>query len=237
MNIFDSWIVKTPIAHRGLHNNEIPEMSREAFQNAIDNNYAIEIDVRPLKDGTIVCFHDEALGRMTGHDGFISNCTLSDIAELKLLKSNEHILTLKETLDFIDGRVPVLVDIKNMGKISFEKNIWKDLKNYKGEYAVQSFNPLTLEWFKLNAPQVKRGQLASFLKGESLPFWQKFALKRMMLNKRYSEPNFINYALDDLPNRYVNKCKKQGLPILCYCVKNEEDKEKAKKYCDNYVFE
>jgi len=27
MNIYNSWIVKTPIAHRGLHNESVPENS------------------------------------------------------------------------------------------------------------------------------------------------------------------------------------------------------------------
>lgn len=238
MNIFDSWIVKTPVAHRGLHDKNTPELSLDSFKKAIDAGFAIEIDVRSLKDGTIVCFHDETLGRMTGHDGFISNCNFSDISELKLLKTNEHIPTLKEALKFIDGKVPVLIDIKNMKKIDFEKNIWKELKGYKGEYAVQSFNPKSLEWFKLNAPQVKRGQIASFMKNdENLSFWERFSLKRMMYNKKVSEPNFINYALCDLPNRFVRKYKKQGLPLVCYTVRNEEDLAKAKKVADNFVFE
>lgn len=238
MNIFDSWIVKTPIAHRGLHDKNTPELSLAAFEKAINAGFAIEIDVRSLKDGTIVCFHDETLGRMTGHDGFIVNCNFSDIAELKLLKSDEHIPTLKEALKFINGRVPVLIDIKNMQKIDFEKNIWKELKGYKGEYAVQSFNPYTLEWFKLNAPQVKRGQISSYFKGDNtLPFLQRLALRRMSFNKKVSEPNFINYALENLPNRYVNKCKKQGLPVVCYCVKDEESLQRAKKYADNFVFD
>ena len=238
MNIFDSWIVKTPIAHRGLHDENTPELSLDAFQKAIDAGYAIEIDVRPLKDGTIVCFHDETLGRMTSHDGFISNCNFSDIADLKLLKTNEHIPTLKEALKFIDGRTPVLIDIKNMDKtVEFEKNVWKELKTYKGEYAIQSFSPKTLEWFKLNAPQVKRGQISSFMKGINLPLLERSALKRMRYNKKVSEPNFINYALEDLPNRFVNKYKKQGLPLLCYCIKSEEDLERAKKLADNFIFD
>lgn len=237
MNIFDSWIAKTPIAHRGLHDKNTPELSLESFKKAIDAGYAIEIDVRSLADGTIVCFHDETLGRMTGHDGFIANCNFADIADLKLLKTNEHIPTLKEALKFIDGKAPVLIDIKNMCKIDFEKNIWKELKNYKGEYAVQSFNPKSLEWFKLNAPQVKRGQIASFLKTENIPYWERYALKRMMYNKKVSEPNFINYALSDMPNRFVKKYKKQGLPILTFCVKTEEDLAKARKVADNFVFE
>jgi len=236
MNIFDSWLCNKYIAHRGLHNDSIPENSIPAFVNAIENDYAIEIDVRPLADGSVVVFHDETLGRMTGADGFISNYNYDDIKDLKLLKSKEHIPTLEEVLKVVDGRTPLLIEIKNMGKVDFEKNVWKILSKYKGEYAIQSFNPYSLEWFKINAPHVKRGQLSSFFKGElSIGFAKRFALKRMLLNKKVSEPNFIGYQAENLPNRYVKKYK--DLPILAWCVRSEEAFNKVRKHCDNIIFE
>ena len=138
-------------------------------------------------------------------------------------------------MSLINGKVPILIEIKNINGVSFEKELWELLKNYKGEYAIQSFNPLILEWFKLNAPQVKRGQLASFFKGEKgLSFVKKFVLKRLKLAKR-SEPNFISYKLEDLPNKYVKKFK--DIPVLCWTVKSEEDVQRAKKVADNYIFQ
>ena len=236
MNIFDSWLCTKYIAHRGLHDENIPENSIAAFKNAIEKGYAVEIDVRPLADGTVVVFHDEALGRMTGADGFISNYTYDDIKDLKLLKTSEHIPTLEETLKAIDGKTPILIEIKNMGKVGFEKNVWKVLSNYKGEYAVQSFNPYSLEWFKINAPHVKRGQLSCFFKGnDSIGFAKKFALKRMLLNKKISEPNFIAYQVENLPNRYVKKYS--DLPLLAWCVRSEEMFMRASKVADNIIFE
>ena len=71
MDIFNSWLVETPIAHRGLHNKECPENSLPAFQNAIDAGYPIEIDVQIIADGTVVVFHDESLSRLTDNDGYI----------------------------------------------------------------------------------------------------------------------------------------------------------------------
>ena len=56
-DIFDSWITKTPIAHRGLHNKDIPENSLSAFKNAIEHGYAIEIDLQITKDNKIIVFH------------------------------------------------------------------------------------------------------------------------------------------------------------------------------------
>ena len=39
MEIFKSWLVERFIAHRGLHDQNNPENSLGAFQNAIDNAY------------------------------------------------------------------------------------------------------------------------------------------------------------------------------------------------------
>ena len=88
MNIYDTWICTKYIAHRGLHDEASPENSLGAYKKAVEKDYAIELDVRVLADGTIVCFHDEKLGRLTGRDGFITNYTYDDIKDLTLLKSD-----------------------------------------------------------------------------------------------------------------------------------------------------
>ena len=234
MNIFDSWLVKTPIAHRGLHNEDIPENSLPAFENAIKHKFAIELDVRSTQDGAIVVFHDDNLGRMTGTSGYISKMNLDDIKKLRLLKTAEQIPTLKEVLELVAGRTPLLIEIKNMNKVGLEKEVYKVLAGYSGEYAIQSFNPYSLEWFKEHAPQIKRGQLSGFLRGADVGFFKRIAIKKLWVNK-VSEPNFISYDIDNLPNRYVKKCK--NLPLLAWCVRTEGQKEKALKFADNIIFE
>lgn len=236
MNIFESWLVTMPIAHRGLHDESCPENSLASFDKAIKNRYAIELDVRALADGTIVVFHDETLGRMTGQDGYLANLKYDDIRDLTLGKSKEHIPTFAQTLAHVNGKTPLLIEIKNMGKVGeFEKNLYKLLSEYKGEFAVQSFNPYSLEWFKNNAPHVRRGQLSSFMKNSGLSFFKRFALKRMKLNKKVSEPNFIAYCTTDLPNRFVRQYK--DLPLLAWCVRTDEEYDRVKKHCDNIIFE
>jgi len=141
MEILDSYILTNKIIYRGLHDNITPENSIGAIKKTIEKGYALELDLRMLTDGTIVVFHDERLGRMTKTDGFLSNCTYDDIKGLTLLKSKEHIPTLEEVLKVIDSKVPVIFDIRNIDMIGIEKNIWKILKHYKGEYArTTSFN-------------------------------------------------------------------------------------------------
>lgn len=237
MNIFETWLVTTPIAHRGLFTDKIPENSLSAFKNAVKNKLPIELDVVGLADGTPVIFRDERLARMTGKDGFISSCTYADIEKLTLKGSKEKIPTFKEALDVIDGKVPVLIEIKNYGKVGVvEKAVWKELQGYKGEYAIESFNPYSLEWFKNNAPRVKRGQVASFFKDKEITGVKRFAMKRMLLNKKVSEPNFIVYAAEDMPNKYTKKYYGK-IPVLVYTIKNEEEEKRLSTFCDNIIFD
>ena len=62
MDLFNSWLVETPIAHRGLHDKDHPENSISAFARAIDEGYPIELDVQLIADGTVVVFHDHTVG-------------------------------------------------------------------------------------------------------------------------------------------------------------------------------
>ncbi len=237
MNIYETWIAKSPIAHRGLHNEKCPENSIASFKNAVKNKVPIEMDVVCLTDDVPVIFHDEKLARMTGKDGFISNCSYDDISKLTLLGSKEKIPTLAEALDAIDGKVPVLIEIKNWGKVGIvEKSIWKVLQNYNGEYAICSFNPYTVEWFKNNAPKVKRGQLSCFFKDREVTGARKFSLKRMLFNKKISEPNFIVYAASDMPNKYLKKYYGK-VPIVACSITSEEQEAELKGFCDNFAFD
>ena len=49
------------------------ENSLLSYRNAIEKGYPIELDVRIIDDGTVIVFHDDTLGRMTGTDGYASN--------------------------------------------------------------------------------------------------------------------------------------------------------------------
>ena len=236
MEIFNSWLVKDYIAHRGLHNTQLPENSLGAFANAINQGYAIELDVQQIADGTVIVFHDYSLARMTGKDGYTKNLIKAELDSYILSNSQYCIPTLSEVLELVDGQVPLLIEIKNEGKVgALEKATYELLKNYNGDFAIQSFNPYSLEWFKNNAPHIWRGQLSSFFKGENLSFTKRFALKRMLLNKKVSCPDFISYNVENLPNIYVNHYKK--LPLLAWVVRSQTEYLKTVKYCDNIIFE
>lgn len=236
MDIFKSWIVERCIAHRGLHNNEFPENSIGAFENAINNGYPIELDVHMISDGTIVVFHDDSLSRITGKDGYVKNLKKEDLNSYNLFGTKYTIPTFEEVLHLVNGNVPIMIEIKNTGKVGeLESKLLKILRSYDGEYAIQSFNPFVLEWFKKNAPDIIRGQLAGYFKDEKMSFIRKFALKRMLLNKKIACPHFISYDARNIPNRFVKKWKR--LPLLVWCVRSQEEYLRVVKYCDNVIFE
>lgn len=236
MDLFKTWLVETPIAHRGLHDKKAPENSLAAFQNAIDKGYNIELDVQILSDGTVVVFHDEALSRMTGNDGYLKFLTKEDLKMLTLKDSKETIPTLEEVLDFVAGRTPIIIEVKNKSKVGeLEQKVIDILKDYKGEYAIASFNPFVLTYFKEHAPKILRGQLSGSLKGEKLGFIKKLALKSMWLTKKSNLANFIMYEAKALPSVHLHKFRK--LPLLAWTVKSQQEYLRVVKYSDNVIFE
>ncbi len=236
-DIFESWIVTRFIAHRGLHDKEAPENSLLSFKKAIERDYPIELDIQPIEDGTPVVYHDSTLMRLTGKDGYVKH--IKDEKELKtyrLLDTTQTIPTLKETLDFVNGQVPLLIEIKNGNlSTSFEKRVYEILKDYKGEFAIMSFNPFSLRWFLQNAPEIKRGQLSSSLKNEKIGLLKRLFLRRIALSKKTANPDFIAYKWDEVPNRHLKKVK--DLPLIVWPVQSQADYMKVVKYCDNIIFE
>lgn len=113
------FLTKNLIAHRGLHdvNGGIVENSIESFKLAIDKKYIIELDVHISKDGEIVVFHDDNLNRVTGVNKKISEVTYDEIKKLKLKNTDSYIPTLQEILMLVDGKVPLLIEIKNNGTV------------------------------------------------------------------------------------------------------------------------
>lgn len=235
MNVRDSKLFQCPIAHRGLHNELYPENSVGAFEHAIEGGFPIEIDVRIISDGTVAVFHDYKLSRMCGVDGYISTLDKTSLKNTRLLGTDYSIPTLSETFECIGGKVPLLIEIKNEDSVGgLERALAYAIKNYKGEVAVQSFNPYSLGYFASVLPETMRGQLSTFFDKRALKsFVKRFALKRLLLND-VSKPHFISYGAEFLPNRFVTKT---ALPVLAWTIRSEEQAKKARTSCDNIIFE
>jgi glycerophosphoryl diester phosphodiesterase len=225
-----SWLIEMKIAHRGYHSPEIaPENSIRAFRNAIGEGFDIELDVHILKDNNIVVFHDDNLERMTGYKKNIEECTYDEIKSLKLFNTEEKISLFSEVLSIVSGQVPLMIELKNRGKVGrLEQKLYDLLKIYPGGFAVQSFNPYSMGWFRKNAPDIIRGQLSGSYKNEHIEFYKKVLLENLIL-KIISKPHFVNYEIGYLSNLVVEIQKHKKLLVLGWTAKNKVDYEKAMK--------
>lgn len=226
------------IVHRGMYNinKGIPENSLRAFEMAIKNNYIIELDLHLLKDNSVVVFHDDNLERMTGINKNIKECTYDEIKDLKLNSTEYHIPLLKTVLELVDGKVPLVIEFKYDVKPGLlEKEAMKFLQKYNGDYVVKSFSPLSVNWFRKNYPKIIRGQLVSSYEKLELNGFLKLLLRNMFFNF-ITRPDFISCNIQALPNKKVAKCR-ETKPVLGWVIRNKDDMNKAKKYCDNFICE
>ncbi len=183
-------------AHRGLHNEEIPENSLAAFRHAVKHGYGVELDLQLSADGKVMVFHDYTLDRMTAHSGKLSDYTAAELQRMYLKNrlgemTKETIPTLRQVLESVSGAVPLLIELKgenlNTALCPAADAI---LQKYKGAYCVESFNPVLLRWYKKHRRSILRGQLYTdvFHDNKRLPHY--FLLSLMVLNVM-SRPHFI----------------------------------------------
>lgn len=233
-----SFLTKNLIAHRGLHDikNGIPENSLISFQKAIEKNYLIELDLHVLKDNSVVVFHDDNLNRMTGINKNLKDCTYDEIKNLSLQNTNSHIPLFSDVLSLVNGSVPIIIELKYDVRCGIlEKEVINILQNYSGLFAIKSFSPISVHWFKKNFPEIPRGFLSSTLGKENICILKKIALKSKFL-LWFLKPDFLSYSIDSLPNNQVANFRKNHI-VLGWTIRSKSDLEKAKKYCDNFICE
>ena len=185
--------LNTDYAHRGLWNEQYPENSLAAFARAASVGYGIELDVQLSKDKRIMVFHDATLKRMCGVDGKLSDYTCEELQKMKLLGSEYTIPTFVDVLRTVNGRVPLLVELKGeTTNTELCKRIAPVLDKYRGQFCVESFNPFLLAWFKKYRPRYARGQLVTKMthKTENRNAFVNFVLSNMLTNV-LSRPDFI----------------------------------------------
>lgn len=233
-----TWLTSTPIAHRGLHDSEAPENSLAAFEKACSRGYPIELDVHLTSDGRVVVFHDDTLERMTGDPRHLDECAYSDIKDLTLGNTGFTIPLLEDVFDLVSGQVPILVEIKSSGTVSgLESSVADMLSGYIGNYAVQSFNPITINWFKNNYPDIVRGQLSGFFEDADVSGLTAAILKRLWLNFK-TDPHFVAYNHENLPNKWASKYKrKTNNPLIAWTVRSQEELSRVRHIADNFIFE
>jgi len=238
-----NWLFERPIAHRGLHNDVYPENSMGAYQNAIEHNYNIEIDVHVTKDNVLVVHHDDSLKRICGVDKLIKECTYDEIKDLKLLNTEYKIPTFKEFIDMVDGKVGILCEIKGTWPFDFSivKETIKECVGYKGKIALQSFNFGAVA-YALKHCDLPVGELCTWAAPDfhTYRWWPCNFMGKLWVNY-FTRPHFIAYDINATDpnykeNKYIVKWGKK-LPTLFWIVNSEEKVKRAQKYVNNMIFE
>ena len=234
----NDWLLKRPIAHRGLHDDVVPENSMTAYEAAIAEDIPIEIDVQLTKDRVPVLFHDDHLLRLTGFKKRVTRTSFDVLRKLKLAGTDQIIPTLEEFLEFVAGRVPILVEIKrNKGSRGIERIVMDILGKYNGAFAIQSFHPIAIRRVRKIEPEMYCGLLSSKMADMKLMFLKKAAVKNARLFFM-AKPDFVSFEINSFPNDRVKRFREElKLPILGWTVTTKDEVERAKEFCDGIIFE
>lgn len=228
-------------AHRGLHDlsHGIPENSMAAFQNALDHGYGIELDVQLTKDGQVVVAHDFDLKRICGLDKQIDEFTYEELCRFSILGTKEQIPLFQDVLNLVDGKVPLLVEIKykNIGSKICRKAC-EILDHYSGPYCIESFHPLALMWLRKYRPYVCRGQLGMNFHKDDGKIHPVYYFPRHLLTNFLTKPDFIAYDHHARSALSLTLCRVLfGIPCFAWTVKSQKELYACEHVFDYFIFE
>jgi len=230
------WLFERPIAHRGLHDGGThPENSLAAFEAAAQAGYAIELDVRLSHDGRVMVFHDALLDRLTPERGNMAERDEAELTTIALMGTSETIPLFVDVLEKVDGRVPLLIEIKNENPFAglLEQAVCDWLADYDGDAAVQSFNPASIHAVDEVAPELARGFLFS-PHSHALPW--PVALDALSHLQRAPRIDFGGCDVRGLPYDPVPALH-GSLPLLGWTVVSTEAEREARQWVGNVIFE
>lgn len=203
----------TVMAHRGL-SADAPENTLYAFSDAISVGADfIELDVQQTRDGVLVVMHDSNLKRTTGVNKDIWDVDYADIQNLDAgswfdpAYANARIPTLEETLQFVDKRAKLNIEIKptKHGSDTLEQDVAELITRYQYTDAcyVTSFSYGSLKKIKEANPEIRTGYLMSVAYGQfySLKYADAFSLNKVFVT-----------------SQVVNAAHQQGKQIFAWTV-------------------
>lgn len=198
-------------AHRGLHDDTYPENSMGAFQQAAEAGYGMELDVHLLADGQLAVIHDSSLKRTAGVDKKIEEMSVSELINYRLQGTEETIPLFSDVLKLVNGRVPLIVEIKTDGNnaAAVTEATCRMLQGYQGLYCVESFDPRAVAYVRKHYPDFIRGQLAhnSLREKSSVSIFLRFLLTYQLMNC-IVVPDFIAYRYTDRKTLSNYLCRK-----------------------------
>ncbi len=228
-------------AHRGLHTPDrtIPENSLPAFAAACEAGYGIELDVQLSADEQVVVFHDDDLERACGDPRNVADLSAAELHALRLFGTVERIPLLAEVLSLVNGRVPLIVELKDVPRNDAlcEETV-RLLDTYGGPFCIESFHPGVVRWFRRNRPTVARGQLSAgpdTFDRQRPPV--RFLLSRLLTNV-VTRPHFVAYRHKDGVGRLLLRLVRLlGGALVGWTVTDRDNRERCLAFFDVLIFE
>jgi len=232
-----AWLTSRPVAHRGLHDDADgrPENSLPAFANAMAHDVPFEFDVQLTSDGQPVVLHDADVAAITGAATGVHELDARAVSALRL-PGELPVPTLEQVLELVDGRVPMVVDVRRWGlrhSPGLEAAVADRLRGYRGEAVVQSFDPFALRRLRRLLPGLGVGQAAGSLR--SAPPVVR-AIGRTMVTNAFTRPDFLTYELTELPDPFVSFWRNGNRPVIAYTAYSVAEEATARRLADGFFF-
>ncbi|MBQ0125598.1 MAG: glycerophosphodiester phosphodiesterase [Clostridiales bacterium] len=226
-------------AHRGLFGGKVPENSMEAFRNAVEAGYGIEFDVHVTTDGICVVHHDNSLMRICGVNKKIEECEYGDIRDVTL-PNGEKLPKFSDVLDLIDGRVPLIIELKcDKSDVHVANAAAEILEGYSGEYCIESFDPFVVARFK----KFERGVLCGQLAGRTYEKTDKFSRKIVkflaenMIFNFISRPDFAAYQFEHRNNLSFVLCRAFGAKTAFWTITDSSELDECRRLSSVAIFQ
>jgi glycerophosphoryl diester phosphodiesterase len=232
-------------AHRGLHNPlfSVVENSATAIRMAVDAGVGIEIDVQMSSDRIPMVFHDETLFRLTGEDGRLSFMKAKELEKVSYSVGTDHIIPLEDCLSLVDGKVPLLIEVKSHWTElpEMEQGLIDVLKSYDGSHGLMSFDPSIIERLKNLGSPSPLGLVTAQCPSKDWPGIteeQRQSGTLQFEKARELVIDFIAHEIGDIHNPYLSKLIQDlKIPMMSWTVKSSAMLQSANEMNAIPIFE
>ena len=214
-------------AHRGLHGPAVPENSLTAFEAALAIGAGIECDLRLTADGVPIVFHDRDARRLCGDPLICAAASLAEIGRLKLWKTDQRVPVLAELLDLVDGRVPLLLELKvERNAARFAAACVAVLRGYPGPVGVMSFSAGVGQWLVRHHSQTRRGLVLS----------ERDSLVRRWSKMRRADPQFLAVKWTELGQPWAHRAR-AARPLYAWTIRDADARATSMRAADAAIWE
>jgi glycerophosphoryl diester phosphodiesterase len=227
-----NWLTERPIAHRGYHdlNRAVWENTLSAFSRAVEAGFSIECDLQYAADAIPVVFHDDDLKRLCGIEGDVRQRTAGELALLPIGGTGDRIPTLRQLLDLVKGRVPLILELKgrNSDDEGFAMAVLDALEGYDGPVALMSFD----HWLLKDLTAIGTDRPVGLTAEGARP--ENFAAHEEAMQYGL---DFISYHYGHLPNAFISRQRDLGKQIITWTVRDDEARTITALNADQMTFE